>query len=71
MGCTYCGGRVGTHNEAIGHHDECRREFNRRRDAGLCVACGGGHEIVSRLECAACLKAGGAFDVYYNYPGGS
>ena len=64
--CYYCRkpAPAGSQND---YHDECRAEFERRRDAGKCIDCGKAKAKHS-MTCAKCLRIGLQFR---NYPGGA
>lgn len=69
--CHFCDGETGL-REML-EHDACRKEYDRRRAARVCVTCGTGRVARIALRapgtCAKCRNA--EYAPYAGYPGGS
>ena len=69
MTCLYCNHRLGPDAGPYQvAHVECSDEWNRRRDAGMCVACGSADTPKGCYICAACGRADPV--PYSGYPTG-
>lgn len=66
--CHYCFSEIASGMGPA--HPECGREWRRRKDAGMCVACGAAkadQPEYDKLRCATCASTGAE---YRNFPEG-